>query len=160
MGDRLGILSAVGQTFANQERQTKTFLYSSGEKFMPPVRLELTAFRLWDWRAAYCATEAGTIELKVSKFKRFLKTKQTFTFQKGLKFYKCIDEPSLSEESFTQNGYLVPERLDHLKEPSIADQFRIQAINWIQNQNFGPPEQNANSKLPKRHPQLQKESKR
>ena len=25
---------------------------------MPPVRLELTAFRLWDWRAAYCATEA------------------------------------------------------------------------------------------------------
>ena len=58
MGDRLGILSAVGQTFANQERQTKTFLYSSGEKFMPPVRLELTAFRLWDWRAAYCATEA------------------------------------------------------------------------------------------------------
>ena len=27
--------------------------------FMPRVRLELTAFRLWDWRAAYCATEAG-----------------------------------------------------------------------------------------------------
>ena len=25
---------------------------------MPFVRLELTAFRLWDWRAAYCATEA------------------------------------------------------------------------------------------------------
>ena len=25
---------------------------------LPPVRLELTAFRLWDWRAAYCATEA------------------------------------------------------------------------------------------------------
>ena len=27
-------------------------------KDLPPVRLELTAFRLWDWRAAYCATEA------------------------------------------------------------------------------------------------------
>ena len=27
-------------------------------KILPPVRLELTAFRLWDWRAAYCATEA------------------------------------------------------------------------------------------------------
>ena len=25
---------------------------------LPRVRLELTAFRLWDWRAAYCATEA------------------------------------------------------------------------------------------------------
>ena len=23
------------------------------------VRLELTTFRLWDWRAAYCATEAA-----------------------------------------------------------------------------------------------------
>ena len=29
-------------------------------KSLPPVRLELTAFRLWDWRAAYCATEACT----------------------------------------------------------------------------------------------------
>ena len=29
------------------------------KKIMPRVRLELTAFRLWDWRAAYCATEAG-----------------------------------------------------------------------------------------------------
>ena len=27
-------------------------------KVLPPVRLELTAFRLWDWRAAYCANEA------------------------------------------------------------------------------------------------------
>ena len=25
---------------------------------MPPVRLELTTFRLWDWRAANCAKEA------------------------------------------------------------------------------------------------------
>ena len=28
---------------------------------LPPVRLELTAFRLWDWRAAYCATEAASV---------------------------------------------------------------------------------------------------
>ena len=27
-------------------------------KRMPRVRLELTTFRLWDWRAAYCANEA------------------------------------------------------------------------------------------------------
>ena len=27
---------------------------------MPPVRIELTTFRLWDWRAAYCAKEACT----------------------------------------------------------------------------------------------------
>ena len=32
--------------------------FLSNKRFMPPVRLELTAFRLWDWRAAYCATEA------------------------------------------------------------------------------------------------------
>ena len=25
---------------------------------LPPVRIELTTFRLWDWRAAYCAKEA------------------------------------------------------------------------------------------------------
>ena len=25
---------------------------------MPSVRIELTTFRLWDWRAAYCANEA------------------------------------------------------------------------------------------------------
>ena len=29
------------------------------QNILPPVRLELTAFRLWDWRAAYCATEAS-----------------------------------------------------------------------------------------------------
>ena len=27
-------------------------------KQMPSVRVELTTFRLWDWRAAYCANEA------------------------------------------------------------------------------------------------------
>ena len=39
---------------------------------MPRVRLELTAFRLWDWRAAYCATEAIGIDgkeiLEISPF--------------------------------------------------------------------------------------------
>ena len=28
---------------------------------MPPVRIELTTFRLWDWRAAYCAKEATAV---------------------------------------------------------------------------------------------------
>ena len=27
-------------------------------KLMPRVRIELTTFRIWDWRAAYCAIEA------------------------------------------------------------------------------------------------------
>ena len=36
-----------------------SFLSSWKEKkILPRVRLELTAFRLWDWRAANCATEA------------------------------------------------------------------------------------------------------
>ena len=29
------------------------------KKNVPRVRIELTTFRLWDWRAAYCANEAG-----------------------------------------------------------------------------------------------------
>ena len=32
--------------------------FTPRKKILPRVRLELTAFRLWDWRAAYCATEA------------------------------------------------------------------------------------------------------
>ena len=32
--------------------------WNDKNKSLPRVRLELTAFRLWDWRAAYCATEA------------------------------------------------------------------------------------------------------
>ncbi len=31
-------------------------------KKMPPVRIELTTFRLWDWRATYCAKEAFTLD--------------------------------------------------------------------------------------------------
>ena len=41
---------------------TKLFFQNTTRRWksvcLPPVRLELTAFRLWDWRAAYCATEA------------------------------------------------------------------------------------------------------
>ena len=33
-------------------------LQEKQKKLMPRVRLELTTFRLWDWRAAYCANEA------------------------------------------------------------------------------------------------------
>ena len=39
-------------------------------KYVPRVRIELTTFRflfgqfgLWDWRAAYCATEAAEVGL-------------------------------------------------------------------------------------------------
>ena len=41
------------------------------KKDLPPVRLELTAFRLWDWRAAYCATEACE-ENRISWEKNFI----------------------------------------------------------------------------------------
>ena len=34
--------------------------WQAGKKKMPRVRIELTTFRLWDWRAAYCANEATT----------------------------------------------------------------------------------------------------
>ena len=37
---------------------TAVLLRRDEQNVLPPVRLELTAFRLWDWRAAYCATEA------------------------------------------------------------------------------------------------------
>ena len=33
------------------------------KKVMPHVRLELTTFRLWDWRAADCANAASTIDI-------------------------------------------------------------------------------------------------
>ena len=38
------------------------------KKILPPVRIELTTFRwlelwLWDWRATYCATEAGDADV-------------------------------------------------------------------------------------------------
>ena len=34
-------------------------IYFFISKNLPRVRIELTAFRLWDWRAAYCATKAS-----------------------------------------------------------------------------------------------------
>ena len=40
-------------------------------KSLLPVRLELTAFRLWDWRAAYCATEAWAMPTEYQFFLAF-----------------------------------------------------------------------------------------
>ena len=40
-------------------------LWCSFKSTVPRVRLELTTFRLWDWRAAYCANEAA-VEVKWS----------------------------------------------------------------------------------------------
>ena len=34
------------------------------QRFLPRVRIELTTFRLWDWRAVYCANEACKYLLK------------------------------------------------------------------------------------------------
>ena len=53
-------------------RQWLTWFYSAlhcvekgkREKTVPPVRLELTTFRLWDWRTANCAKEAADLPLK------------------------------------------------------------------------------------------------
>ena len=36
------------------------------QKDLPRVRIELTTLRLWDLRAAYCATEAGDKLVKMS----------------------------------------------------------------------------------------------
>ena len=67
MGDRLGIRGAVdillleplqNWKYLSQDTSTKYYNSFPSSKSLPPVRLELTAFRLWDWRAAYCATEA------------------------------------------------------------------------------------------------------
>ena len=41
---------------------------SMKQKRVPLVRIELTTFRLWDWRAAYCATEAH-VYWSISKHK-------------------------------------------------------------------------------------------
>ena len=76
------IINSFGCAFTNQNigqgyEGCKTFLAlklktnivgQENEKIMPPVRLELTAFRLWDWRAAYCATEAGESKAKIFIF--------------------------------------------------------------------------------------------
>ena len=42
------------------KRNKKAKRTAEKKKKMPPVRIELTTFRLWDWRAAYCAKEACT----------------------------------------------------------------------------------------------------
>ena len=41
-----------------QEKMKNLWVLKWKNNDLPRVRLELTAFRLWDWRAAYCATEA------------------------------------------------------------------------------------------------------
>ena len=59
------------------------------KKRLPPVRLELTAFRLWDWRAAYCATEA-----------RCQCKKLTFTVLGAwFSMVKCIFQRLISKQS-------------------------------------------------------------
>ena len=41
------------------QTQRKKKKRNAVEKSCAPVRIELTTFRLWDWRAAYCAKEAS-----------------------------------------------------------------------------------------------------
>ena len=49
--------------------QGKRWAGKKKKKLVPPVRLELTTFRLWDWRAADCAKEArDRYERLISKF--------------------------------------------------------------------------------------------
>jgi hypothetical protein len=53
------------------------------EKSLLPVRLEFTAFRLWDWRAAYCATEAWcSLFKKINIFHRLDTEKKKKLFEK------------------------------------------------------------------------------
>ena len=82
MGDRLGIHSAV-DIFTSSVVRTMVQVISPSpliliisqqqEKQLPPVRLELTAFRLWDWRAAYCATEACAPARHIAFFQQTLR---------------------------------------------------------------------------------------
>ena len=46
----------------------ESLIWNCIKKILPPVRIELTTFRwlelwLWDWRATYCATEAGDADV-------------------------------------------------------------------------------------------------
>ena len=50
------LLLASTKAFFNKCR--RIFQYQEIGKILPRVRIELTTFRLWDWRAAYCAIEA------------------------------------------------------------------------------------------------------
>ena len=56
------LLLASTKAFFNKCR--RIFQYQEIEKILPRVRIELTTFRLWDWRAAYCAIEALKSQLK------------------------------------------------------------------------------------------------
>ncbi len=48
-------------------------------KNLPRVRIELTAFRLWDWRAAYCATKAWYYKkLTFKYFYKYIMWKQLY----------------------------------------------------------------------------------
>ena len=53
------VLFATGaKTFLDRHKERKK-KRNADKKVVPPVRIELTTFRLWDWRAAYCAKEAS-----------------------------------------------------------------------------------------------------
>ena len=65
---------------------------------MPHVRLELTTFRLWDWRAAYCANKAD----RFCDFSR----KSRFKIRKTLKTRKRCQITQISMEfSRTRSRY-------------------------------------------------------
>ena len=73
---------------------------------MPPVRLELTAFRLWDWRAAYCATEAWYLKRQIFGSKNLVSIKnywELFTFI----VYSFVYKTKLAEtpRSIIENYY-------------------------------------------------------
>ena len=48
--------------------QSLTVKRRTTKKVVPPVRIELTTFRLWDWRAAYCAKEACPMKSKLLSY--------------------------------------------------------------------------------------------
>ena len=60
-----GLLIQSAESYLEKNRLINT----RNTKHLPRVRLELTTFRLWDWRAAYCANEAvETIDVMQARY--------------------------------------------------------------------------------------------
>ncbi len=99
-------------------------------KVLPRVRLELTAFRLWDWRAAYCATEAWWFlkELNLYKKERQVVQRSLGTFHSlGRKTTPFL---SYDEHNLNGDGSLGGEVV--VIQNSVADTRRkvSKGLNW------------------------------
>ena len=93
---------------------------------MPRVRLELTAFRLWDWRAAYCATEAGWKPLVVSALffgtNYFWLSGLSLSKKTAMSFDKAVGRPS--------NKNVPKKKQATVKVPWYAAMIKASKASW------------------------------